>query len=165
VCRLTFQASFNGKEFDNCFTTPNAYYYRVGSETILRVSFMDGSFVNYCNMLRAHSAIVDVTPLQSEWLSFLRVTSRLCHRVDQGLDLAVQNMRVGDLWKLTVPASLAFGDKGTKASAGKPRIPGAHSLRSFLAHLPARVFPTKPHALLLQAARRSSTRCCWRHSR
>jgi hypothetical protein len=43
----------------------------------------------------------------------------------QGLDLAVQNMHVGDLWKLTLPASLAFGEKGTKASAGKPRIPGA----------------------------------------
>uniref|UniRef100_A0A7S0LWQ9 peptidylprolyl isomerase n=1 Tax=Cryptomonas curvata TaxID=233186 RepID=A0A7S0LWQ9_9CRYP len=78
---IRFKGSFNGKEFDNCFNTANSYYYRVGSDSILR-----------------------------------------------GLDLAVQNMRVGDLWKLTVPANLAFGEKGTKASAGKPRIPGGASL-------------------------------------
>ncbi len=42
----------------------------------------------------------------------------------QGLDLAVQNMRVGDKWDLVIPSALAFGDKGVKATAGKPKIPG-----------------------------------------
>mmetsp|Transcript_22379 Transcript_22379/g.53622 ORF Transcript_22379/g.53622 Transcript_22379/m.53622 type:complete len:200 (+) Transcript_22379:3-602(+) len=41
-----------------------------------------------------------------------------------GLDQAVQMMRVGDKWDLKIPASLAFGEKGIKASPGKPKIPG-----------------------------------------
>ncbi len=31
------QASFEGKVFDDCFKTQNAYYYRVGSENIIPV--------------------------------------------------------------------------------------------------------------------------------
>jgi FKBP-type peptidyl-prolyl cis-trans isomerase len=37
---------------------------------------------------------------------------------------AVQLMRSGDKWKLTVPPSLGFGTKGRSASPGKPRIAG-----------------------------------------
>eukprot|EP00286_Rhodomonas_abbreviata_P016992 CAMPEP_0181323970 /NCGR_PEP_ID=MMETSP1101-20121128/20087_1 /TAXON_ID=46948 /ORGANISM="Rhodomonas abbreviata, Strain Caron Lab Isolate" /LENGTH=219 /DNA_ID=CAMNT_0023432069 /DNA_START=20 /DNA_END=679 /DNA_ORIENTATION=+ len=74
---IRFKASFDGKEFDNCFKTANAYYYRVGSESVI-----------------------------------------------QGLDLAVQNMRVGDRWVIQIPPALAFGEKGVKPSPGKPRIPG-----------------------------------------
>lgn len=33
-------------------------------------------------------------------------------------------MAVGEQWALEIPASLAFGDKGRRASAGKPSIPG-----------------------------------------
>jgi peptidylprolyl isomerase len=32
-------------------------------------------------------------------------------------------MRVGDVYDLMVPADLAFGAKGRRASAGKPSIP------------------------------------------
>ncbi|EKX48552.1 hypothetical protein GUITHDRAFT_105695 [Guillardia theta CCMP2712] len=78
---IRFKASFNGNTFDDCFKTQNAYYYRVGSENIVK-----------------------------------------------GLDLAVQNMRVGDRWALKVPPSLAFGDKGLKPSPGKPRIPGGATI-------------------------------------
>ena len=46
----------------------------------------------------------------------------------QGLDLAVQNMKLGDRWLVKVPPALAFGDKGIKPSPGKPRIPGGATL-------------------------------------
>jgi len=74
---IRFSASYKGKEFDNCFKTPNSYYFRVGVESVIK-----------------------------------------------GLDVAVLNMRVGDKWALTIPGNLAFGEKGVKASAGKPKIPG-----------------------------------------
>lgn len=32
-------------------------------------------------------------------------------------------MSVGDLWELDIPGELAFGQKGRRASAGKPSIP------------------------------------------
>jgi peptidylprolyl isomerase len=41
----------------------------------------------------------------------------------QGIDEAVQMMGVGDVYDLIVPADLAFGPKGRRASAGKPSIP------------------------------------------
>lgn len=74
---IRFKASFDGKTFDDTFKTANAYYYRVGSESIV-----------------------------------------------PGLDMAVQNMKVGDTWTILVPPKLAFGEKGVKPSPGKPRIPG-----------------------------------------
>jgi len=78
---IRFKASYKGTVIDDCFKTPNAYYYRVGSESVIR-----------------------------------------------GLDLAVQNMKVGDRWALKIPANLAFGEKGVKPSPGKPRIPGGATL-------------------------------------
>ena len=78
---IRFKAMYKETVIDDCFKTPNAYYYRVGSENVIR-----------------------------------------------GLDLAVQNMRVGDRWALKVPSNLAFGDKGVKPSPGKPRIPGGATL-------------------------------------
>lgn len=33
-------------------------------------------------------------------------------------------MRSGDVWDLTIPGKLGFGEKGRSASPGKPRIPG-----------------------------------------
>jgi len=78
---IRFKASYNGTPIDDFFKTPNAYYYRVGSESVIR-----------------------------------------------GLDLAVQNMKVGDRWLLKIPPALAFGEKGVKPSPGKPRIPGGATL-------------------------------------
>ncbi len=43
--------------------------------------------------------------------------------------MAVQNMRVGDKWDLIIPSDLAFGDKGVKATAGKPKIPGGAEIK------------------------------------
>jgi len=40
-----------------------------------------------------------------------------------GVEEAVKLMSSGDMWKLTIPPSLAFGEKGRSASPGKPRIP------------------------------------------
>lgn len=40
----------------------------------------------------------------------------------KGVEEVLPNMRLGDRWELTVPGNLAFGPKGRKASAGKPRI-------------------------------------------
>lgn len=45
---------------------------------------------------------------------------RLCA---QGIDEAVQLMRVGDVYDLKLPPELAFGKKGRRASAGKAAIP------------------------------------------
>ncbi|KAJ1473804.1 hypothetical protein T484DRAFT_1972211 [Baffinella frigidus] len=78
---IRFKASYNGKAFDDTFATANSYYYRVGSDNIIK-----------------------------------------------GLDLAVQNMVVGDRWALKVPPSVAFGEKGVKPSAGKARIPGGATI-------------------------------------
>jgi len=78
---IRFKSSYNGQVIDDCFKTPNSYYYRVGSENVI-----------------------------------------------QGLDLAVQNMKLGDRWLVKVPPALAFGDKGIKPSPGKPRIPGGATL-------------------------------------
>lgn len=36
---------------------------------------------------------------------------------------AVPLMSVGEQWALEIPGKLAFGDKGRRASAGKPSIP------------------------------------------
>jgi hypothetical protein len=123
---MLVQASFNGKEFDNCFATANAYYYRVGSDSILRVRILVISqpMWNMHNLLSLSYRPYSALPSN---IAIFRPTCPALIRLSrwQGLDLAVQSMRVGDLWKLTVPASLAFGEKGTKASAGKPRIPGA----------------------------------------
>lgn len=41
----------------------------------------------------------------------------------QGIREAVPLMSVGEQWSLEIPPSLAFGDKGRRASAGKPSIP------------------------------------------
>ena len=41
----------------------------------------------------------------------------------EGVERVLPEMVVGDRWVLTVPSDLAFGTKGRKASAGKPRIP------------------------------------------
>jgi len=40
-----------------------------------------------------------------------------------GVEEAVKLMRSGDVWELTIPGKLAFGEKGRSASPGKPRIP------------------------------------------
>jgi len=32
-------------------------------------------------------------------------------------------MRTGDVWELSIPGKLAFGEKGRSSSPGKPRIP------------------------------------------
>mmetsp|Transcript_12573 Transcript_12573/g.37754 ORF Transcript_12573/g.37754 Transcript_12573/m.37754 type:complete len:191 (-) Transcript_12573:40-612(-) len=45
-----------------------------------------------------------------------------------GIEEALPQMRLGDKWALQIPANLAFGDAGRKASAGKPRIPGGADL-------------------------------------
>mmetsp|Transcript_936 Transcript_936/g.1197 ORF Transcript_936/g.1197 Transcript_936/m.1197 type:complete len:197 (+) Transcript_936:43-633(+) len=41
----------------------------------------------------------------------------------KGIDEAVLMMRVGDVWELTIPGSLGFGQKGRPPSPGKQRIP------------------------------------------
>jgi len=40
------------------------------------------------------------------------------------VEQAVVKMKTGDVWQLTVPPALGFGEKGRSASPGKPRIPG-----------------------------------------
>lgn len=37
-------------------------------------------------------------------------------------------MHVGDTWQLTLPSTLAFGQKGRRASAGKASIPPGASV-------------------------------------
>ncbi len=41
-----------------------------------------------------------------------------------GVDLAVQSMRVGDLWRVTIPAELAFGDHGG------PKVPAKSTVEA-----------------------------------
>lgn len=40
-----------------------------------------------------------------------------------GIDEALQIMRIGDRWELTLPAPLAFGPNGKRAAPGRPAIP------------------------------------------
>ena len=40
------------------------------------------------------------------------------------VEKAVVQMKTGDIWQLTVPPALGFGEKGRSASPGKPRISG-----------------------------------------
>ncbi|KAL7566831.1 hypothetical protein ACA910_021332 [Epithemia clementina (nom. ined.)] len=42
----------------------------------------------------------------------------------KGVEEVLPLMRTGDRWVLTIPAPMAFGKEGRRASAGKPRIPG-----------------------------------------
>lgn len=70
----------------------------------------------------------------------------------QGLDLAVQNMRVGDKWELTIPSNLAFGDKGVKSSPGKPKIPGG-AVINYVVYL--ETFPGQSAMLVLAFSCRS----------
>ena len=45
-----------------------------------------------------------------------------------GVEQAVVNMRSGDVWELSIPPNLAFGEKGRPSSPGKPRIPGGATI-------------------------------------
>lgn len=42
----------------------------------------------------------------------------------KGIQDALPQMKVGDLWQLTLKSEFAFGPKGRPPSPGKPRIPG-----------------------------------------
>ena len=66
----------SGQVFDDIMESAEAYYFRVGSGSVL-----------------------------------------------PGVEEAVKLMHTGDVWDLTIPGKLAFGDKGRSASPGKPRIP------------------------------------------
>ena len=103
---IRFKSSYNGQVIDDCFKTPNSYYYRVGSENVIQV--------RVCARARMHAR------------THARTNVDRCSI--QGLDLAVQNMKLGDRWLVKVPPALAFGDKGIKPSPGKPRIPGGATL-------------------------------------
>eukprot|EP00590_Aulacoseira_subarctica_P009125 CAMPEP_0172415626 /NCGR_PEP_ID=MMETSP1064-20121228/2042_1 /TAXON_ID=202472 /ORGANISM="Aulacoseira subarctica , Strain CCAP 1002/5" /LENGTH=215 /DNA_ID=CAMNT_0013152725 /DNA_START=18 /DNA_END=665 /DNA_ORIENTATION=- len=45
-------------------------------------------------------------------------------RLLKGVEEIIPKMRVGDEFLVTIPPSMAFGEKGRPSSAGKPRIPG-----------------------------------------
>jgi len=57
-------------------------------------------------------------------------------KVLPGVEEAVKLMHTGDVWELSVPGKLGFGDKGRSASPGKPRIPSNADL-TFLVELSA----------------------------
>merc|ERR1719440_2621158 len=44
-------------------------------------------------------------------------------KVLPGVEEAVKLMHTGDVWELSIPGKLGFGEKGRSASPGKPRIP------------------------------------------
>ena len=45
-----------------------------------------------------------------------------------GIEEILPMMRAQEKWAVQIPANLAFGSAGRKASAGKPRIPGGADL-------------------------------------
>ena len=50
---IRFKSSYNGQVIDDCFKTPNSYYYRVGSENVIQVRVCARACMHACTHARS----------------------------------------------------------------------------------------------------------------
>lgn len=74
--------------------------------------------VRFKGSVQKTGAVFDDIMSSPEGYYFRLGTGQVLPAVEQALPL----MKSGDIWQLTVPAKLGFGEKGRQASPGRPRI-------------------------------------------